>query len=156
MIVIDRQDELREYITRKTKGYYDPAMTTCIGLETNGKIVAVTAFNNYNGASTQIHIAITGRLTREYTLYVYRYAFDVMKVHKLIGLVSSANEKALRFDKHSGYVEEARIKDGYPDGDVIILTMTRDQCKFLQKDFHKTDIITHKQATLFNVYQQRH
>ena len=137
MIVIDRQDELRRFITAQTQGYYDPAMTTCIGLKTDGKLVAVTAFNNYNGASCQIHVAITGRLTREYTTYVYKYAFEIMKVHKLIGLVSSANTKALRFDKHSGYVEEARIAGGYPDGDVVILTMTKDQCKFLKDDFHK-------------------
>lgn len=138
MIVTDpsRQEEMKRFITAKTNGYYDPH-TLCIGLETNGKWAAVTAFNCFNGKSSQIHIAIDGKLTREYTLYVYQYAFDVMKVHKLIGLVSSSNEKALRFDKHSGYVEEARVKDGYPDGDIIILTMTRDQCKFLNRDFHK-------------------
>lgn len=137
MIVTDRQEELRNWMMERTKGYHDPLMSRFIGLETDGRIVAVTGFDCWNGSSCCIHIAIDGRLTREYTNYVYGYAFDVMKAKKLIGLVSSANEKALKFDKHSGFVEEGRIKDGYPDGDTIILTMTREQCKFLKSNFHK-------------------
>jgi len=30
-----------------------------------------------------------------------------------------------------GFVEEARIKDGAPNGDIIFLTLAREKCRFL-------------------------
>ena len=131
MIVSDRQDEQRRYLELHTKGRYDPALSRFIGLEKDGQFVAVAGFDSYNGASMQVHLAITGKLTKSYIRYVYNYAFNTAKVNKLVGLVSSSNHKAIKFDLHSGFVEEGRIKDGYPDGDIVILTMTREQCRFL-------------------------
>lgn len=133
MIVSDRQEELRDYLELHTKGHYELSMSRFIGLETNGKLVAVAGFDSYNGASMQVHLAITGRLTRKFIRHVYNYAFNTAKVYKLVGLVSSTNEKALKFDFHSGFVEEGRVVGGYPDGDIVILTMTRKQCRYLDK-----------------------
>jgi hypothetical protein len=133
VIVSDRQNEQKEFLEAHTKGKYELSMTRFIGLESNGKLVAVAGFDSYNGASMQVHLAITGRLTRKYIRYVYNYAFNTAKVYKLVGLVSSSNAKALKFDFHSGFIEEGRIVGGYPDGDIVILTMTREQCRYLDK-----------------------
>lgn len=107
-------------------GYY-------IGNEKNGKIVAVTGFDNYNGASISMHIAGDGKrwMTKEYLWFCFYYPFEQLKVKKIVGLVSSANQDAMRFDLHLGFVHEATIKDAHPDGDLNVLTMTKDQCKFL-------------------------
>ena len=133
MIICDRQDELGEWLCSRTGGKYVKGSGSYIGLERNGKIVAVVGYEDYNGASIRAHIAFEGQLTREFIWYGFYYPFEQLKVKKIIGLVSSNNHKALKLDKHFGYVEEAIIKDAVPDGDLHILTMTKEQCRFLKR-----------------------
>ena len=136
MIVSDRQDELGQWLCSRTGGTYVPDSERYIGLETDGKIVAVAGYADYNGASIRVHLAIEGKLTPEFVKFGFEYPFKQLGVKKLIGLVASTNKKALKLDKHFGYVEEAVIKDAVPDGDLHILTMTKDQCRFLNGVHH--------------------
>ena len=131
MIVVDRQQELADWIGQKTNGIYSPITGRFIGLELNGKLSAVTAFTDYNGSSIQMHVAIDHRINKEYTQFCFRYPFNQLSVKKVIGLVESNNAKALRFDKHLGFVEEYVVKDAGRHGDIHILSMTREQCRFL-------------------------
>ena len=43
------------------------------------------------------------------------------------------NWTSLKFDKHLGFVEEAVIQDAGKYGDMHILTMTREQCRYLKE-----------------------
>lgn len=121
---------------KRTGGRYIKGDGTYIGLETDGKIVAVAGYDGYNGASIRVHLAVDGKITPEFLWYGFYYPFEELKVKKLIGLVASTNHKALRLDKHFGYVEEAVIKDAVPYGDLHILTMTKDQCRYLTRKHH--------------------
>jgi len=131
-IITDRQSELGHWLCSRTGGEYTGS-GAYIGLEKDGVIVAVSGYEDYNGASIRAHLAADGRLSREFIWYGFYYPFCELKVKKIIGLVSSKNEKALKLDKHFGYIEEAIIKDAAPDGDLHILTMTKEQCRFLNK-----------------------
>ena len=134
MIVVDRQDELGEWLCSRTGGQYVKGDGTYIGLETGGTIVAVAGYSDFNGASCRAHLAVDGKITPEFLWFGFYYPFEQLKVKKIIGLVSSLNKKALKLDKHFGYVEEAVIKDAVPNGDLHILTMTKEQCRYLRKD----------------------
>jgi RimJ/RimL family protein N-acetyltransferase len=105
-----------------------------IGIEKNGEIVCGVLFEDYNGQSIQIHVALKegARMTREWFNTLFGYAFNQLKVKKIMGVVDSTNKKALQFDTHIGFVVEATIKDAGKHGDLIILTMTRQQCRFLK------------------------
>ena len=78
-----------------------------------------------------MHVAIDYRINKEYTKLCFDYAFNQLKVNKVIGLVESNNHKALRFDKHLGFIEEYVVKDAGKNGDIHILSMTREQCRFI-------------------------
>jgi RimJ/RimL family protein N-acetyltransferase len=132
-IITDRQPELGKWLCDRTRGQYTPNNGMYIGLENDGDLCAVVGFDNYNGATISMHVAGKGKhwLNRDFLWFCFCYPFEQLKVKKILGLVSSNNLDAMRFDKHLGFVEEAVIKDGCPDGDLNILTMTRDQCKFL-------------------------
>ena len=136
MIVCDRQKELGEWIAKRTGGKYVEGEQRYIGLETDGKIVAVAAYAGCNGASVYAHLAIDGKITPEFLWFGFYYPFEQLKVKKIIGLVASTNTKALRLDLHFGYVHEATIKDAAPDGDLLVLTMTKEQCRFLRGKHH--------------------
>lgn len=120
--------------SRTGDGPFWPDGSSTIGLEKDGELVAGVVFDDYNGVSCCIHVASDGTrrwLNREYLWFTFHYAFNQLGVRKLIGKVTADNASALRFDRHLGFVEEARIRDACEGGDLIILTMTREQCRFL-------------------------
>jgi hypothetical protein len=111
---------------------------TCIGLEREGQLVAGAMFDGYNGASIFAHIAITGRITREWLWFISYYPFVQLGCQVVIGLVESSNLAAQRFDEHFGFIETGRIRQGTPDGDLIIYTLTKADCRFLRRPYGKT------------------
>jgi hypothetical protein len=70
-------------------------------------------------------------MNREYLWYCFHYPFEELKVHKILGLVESDNLEAQKLDEHLGFTLEATLKSAAPKGDLLIYSMTRDQCKWL-------------------------
>ena len=101
-----------------------------IGLEVEGQIVSGTVYEGINEASIVLHTALT-IITRPLLWYTFDYPFNQLCVQKLIGPVASTNQKARRLDEHLGFVLEATLKDAAPGGDLLIYTMTREQCRWL-------------------------
>lgn len=131
MVTTDNQDALGKWLCNETGADFISGNGTYIGFVKNGNILAVAGYDSFNGVSVNVHIAINGVINREFIWYIFYYPFHELKAKKLIGVVKSSNTKALQFDKHLGFVEEAVIKDAAPGGDLVILTMTEKQCKFL-------------------------
>ena len=71
------------------------------------------------------------RSSRDILWAVFAYPFIQLQCKKVIGRVSENNSRALEFDLKLGFKEEARIRDVYPEGDLFILTMRRDDCRWL-------------------------
>ena len=111
---------------------YDTIGMTFIGLESHGKIVGAAGYNCYNGKSMQMHVALKGWFTKEAMWYAFHYPFVELGLHKLIAPIPSTNVKSLRVAKHFGFIPEAIIKDAAPDGDLHLLTMTKEQCRYLK------------------------
>lgn len=117
----------------------------CIGLievadDGTERQIAGVLFNEFNRASIQMHVAAEPGarwMTRHYLGFCFRYPFFQCKVKKILGFVGSNNHQALAFDTHLGFVEEARIKDAHPEGDMVILSMTPEQCRWLTIEIPK-------------------
>jgi hypothetical protein len=45
--------------------------------------------------------------------------------------VVSNHAKSLKLVTKMGFVEEARLKNAAPDGDIIFLTLAQEKCRFL-------------------------
>lgn len=71
-------------------------------------------------------------LTGDMLWVVFDYPFNQLKVDKVAGTVPSSNHKLIEFNKRLGFVEECRIKDAYTDGDLVVLTMRREDCRWLK------------------------
>jgi len=120
------------WVTAQTEGAFDPNRSTAIGLEHDGKIVAGTVYENWNGRSVVCHIAWE-RVTPAYMAAVYDYAYNVANVDKIIGPISSNHTRALALVSKMGFSEEARIKGAAHDsGDIVLMTQTPDKCRFLE------------------------
>lgn len=131
-IITGEDERVGSWVCERTGGHYVEGST--VGLEQNGALVAGILYDHFNGASIQMHVASEGKhwLNREYLWFAFHYPFEQLKVRKVIGVVPSVNEAALRFDRHLGFTDEGCIKDAHPQGDLVLLTMTKDQCRHLE------------------------
>lgn len=111
-----------------------PAMqcVVCADLE-SGAPVAGVIYDGYNGSTIHAHVWVDAerKPSREWFAAIFDYPFNVCGVRKIIGQVNSTNDEARRLDEHFGFVLEATIKDYYEDADLLVYTMTRDQCRIL-------------------------
>ena len=96
-------------------------------------------FNGFLGRVCQIHVGMSEGYNftpRKMLDAVFDYTFNQLGLLKLIGIVNSKNERAMKYDLHLGFIEEHRMVGMHEDeGDIVIFGMTADQCKYLlEKD----------------------
>jgi RimJ/RimL family protein N-acetyltransferase len=94
---------------RAAGGEWGCRRAKAIGVERSGQLIGGVVFDNYNGASVCMHVGSDGSrrwLSREFLRAFFGYAFDQMRVKKIIGPSRASNRCALDFDKHIGFVEE--------------------------------------------------
>jgi len=125
---------VKEWMSQRLQHPLANEAHTTIALVEGERIRGAVWLEGYNGVSISIHVAGEGRhwATKKYLTSVFHYVFDVLKCKKLLGTVLESNLAARRFDEGLGFKIEAFIKDVAPDGGLIIYSMTREQCKFLE------------------------
>jgi RimJ/RimL family protein N-acetyltransferase len=107
----------------------------CIGRLKSGTLVAVAGYDDFTETSCQVHIAGEGNwLDREMLRAMFRYPFAILNLRVVIGLVPSGNTAAIRLNKHLGFETEAIIKDAHPDGDLVVMSMRKENCRWLKED----------------------
>jgi RimJ/RimL family protein N-acetyltransferase len=130
------------WTAEQTKGKYFEANSQSIGLKQNGEFVAGVIYENWNRRTITCHIAISGRLTPRYLAVIFDYPFNVCDVKKIIVPVDATNSKSVNLVEKMGFTEEARIKDGMADGDMILYTLAKNDCKYLGERYEKLTIAT--------------
>ena len=131
MILAHNHSRVGGWIQSHGGGFYRQG-SKCIGLEKNGELVAGVLYDYDNGASIYAHIAVTGRLTREYLHVIFDYPFRQLRANVIIGLVAGSNKRARKFVEHLGFSLTAEIPEGHPKGSLLIYTMRREDCCWLE------------------------
>ena len=133
-VTTKNQEELRNWLSEVGQFKY-PAETMCIGSVKNDELVGVTGFNAFMPNSCQIHVASKDVqfLTREYLNCVFDYPFNKLGVKVIIAPICKDNVKSLNLCRKLGFVKVADIPYAHPNGDLIIMAMERNQCKWLQQ-----------------------
>jgi len=113
---------------------FNPAVDTCIANVRNGEFTGGTIYNNYTGTSVTMHVAGFGAAwaSRDMLWVAFHYPFVQLGCNKVFAQIPEDNLKALEFDLKLGFKEEARIKDVFPSGDLILLAMYREDCRWLK------------------------
>ena len=127
--------EVGLWVASQMNSSFSSATGTAIGLERDGSLVAGVMYENWNQRSITAHMAVTGLLTRSFIGAIFRYAFVKCGVNKVILPISSGNAKSNKFAKNLGFVEEARLLDTDPQGDIILYTLKKDDCRFLGEQY---------------------
>ena len=124
-------EEIGHWVAERIAGKFFAEESSAIGLQKDGVTVAGVIYENWNRQSIFCHIAIEGRMTKAYLKAIFDYPFNVCQVKKIIVPVVSSHVKSIKLVTNMGFTEEARIVDGSQDGDIIFLTMTKENCRFL-------------------------
>ena len=131
-VVTDNQEHLRGWITGVLGMQFSP-YATFIGQEIDGEVKAVVAFDNILDKSCQMHTAaiVPNWISKDLLWACFDYPFNILKVKVILASVASTNEEALKLDRHLGFVDKAYIEDAHIDGDLVILAMRRENCRWL-------------------------
>ena len=116
---------------------FSPYAAEAIGLRRNGKLVAGVIYENWNGASLQVHVAVQGVMTPKYLAAIYHYPFVHVGAKKLIAGIGEGNKESIRFVSKMGFRLEGRIPDAHPDGALLLYTMSREQCRYLGERYEQ-------------------
>jgi RimJ/RimL family protein N-acetyltransferase len=116
---------------------FAPANTyNAVGVEDeNGNLIAAVAFDSFSPeVRCSMHCAgeADNWCSKRLLKFCFDYVFNIAKCKVVINIVSSTNQKSIDFTKHVGFTEFGRIKDGAEDGDLVVLTLHRDQCRWIR------------------------
>jgi RimJ/RimL family protein N-acetyltransferase len=128
MVVIDK--EIAKWVMEKT-GYYSERMTA-IGDYKDGVLIAGIAYENYNKNCIWGHQRIDSPPSRQFWINNADYIFNQCGCKKFSAAVEANNEEAIRLNLHIGFEVEATLKDSGKNGDLLIMTLWRDKCRFLK------------------------
>lgn len=105
-------------------------------IDSEGRIHGAVGFDGWMGNAAQMHVAIEHPMAvRALLKPSFHYLFNQVGKDVALGLLPAHNERALRFDKHLGFRETYRLKDGAaPGDDMVLLEMRRDECRWLKED----------------------
>ncbi len=102
-----------------------------------GTVQAVVIWDQWTETLAVAHIAVDSPMALR---VLCREGFPWFFRHReiMMGHVRASNAKALRLDKHLGFREVHRIKDGFaPGDDLVVLEMRRADCKWLRDSARK-------------------
>ena len=100
-----------------------------------GELLGGVIFNGFNpGGSISIHMAgfQSGWATIQLTRMVFDYCFNQLHVKKVFALVPADNSKALEINRRMGFKDEVTVADVFADCDLVVLSMSRDECRWLR------------------------
>ena len=106
---------------------------TGLGWVQNGKIVAGVMYEEFTEASIHATIVAEVPMVKGFVHKIFDYPFNQLGVDKVIVQANTSNAESVALAKRLGFTEEGMIKGAYLDGDRIILTMTKDECKWLKE-----------------------
>jgi L-amino acid N-acyltransferase YncA len=110
-----------------------PDDAICLGQVINGELRACVVYCNFQGKSCQTHICSTGKhwMSKEYLWAMFDYPFEKLGLKVILAVIAGSNEKSLKLSRKLGFKDVAKIPDAHDDGDLVILTMRPDECRWL-------------------------
>ena len=131
--ILDEPERVGSWVISKAGGQWMPGRGSTIGLERDGVLCAGVLVEDWNGASCVMHVAgDKGWKCDEFFRYVFGYVFRELDCRCIFGIVASDNARCLALGKQLGFEEVIHLEAAHPRGDLVILRMWKEQCKWLE------------------------
>lgn len=113
----------------------DTCGMTAVDMDTN-ETVGMVIFDNFMYNSAQAHIILVTPMVLKYGFLeeAFEMLFEGFGKDYMYGFVREDNDKALKLNKHLGFVDKTRVIDGYGPGcDYIMMELHKDACPYYRK-----------------------
>lgn len=115
-------------------GYVGTPHLRCLGAVKDGRLIGCVGYDDWNGASCQMHMAgEPGWLTRSFLRAAFAYPFLEAGCRTVLAVVAASNARALDIDRRLGFREVARLEEAAPDGDLVVMQLRRNDCRWLEQ-----------------------
>lgn len=121
-------------IAKAARTSFMPGNDICLSrVDDNYGLLGGVVFTAYTGASIHLHMAgfQDHWANRDMIWCAFDYPFRQLECKKVFAQVPETNTKALAIDLKLGFKIVTKIDDVYPDGGVYVLSMGRDECRWL-------------------------
>lgn len=132
--IVFNDPEVGPFVAARAGFCHNKEHDTSIGVRRHGVVVAGIVYTNFTGTSVAMHVAAAedNWIVPDLLWVSFDYPFRQLGCDKVFGYVKASNDLAMQFDLKLGFEVEAVIKDVYPDGDLFILSMRREGCRWLR------------------------
>jgi hypothetical protein len=124
-----------EWIMRRVGGMYNDRTDHTVALHRDGAIAGGVVFTGFLRASMLLHMAGSedNWATPDFLWMVFDYVFNQQGCRTALGLVASANLRALEVDLKLGFRIVAIVHDVLEDDDdMLVMAMRREHCRWLR------------------------
>ena len=112
-----------------------PRIGAAIGWEKeDGEMISGVPYEHLTGRSITATIAVapaTG-LVKTFLYTIFDYPFHQLGVEKILALIDQSNEKSIHLIERFGFTLETRIADVFEGGDMLVYTLNRADCRWLE------------------------
>ena len=102
-----------------------------IGDFKDGELIAGVCFESQNKNAMWGHQHITKPPSKSFWIEVARYIYIQCGCKRFSAIVDASNEKAIKLNKHIGFKTEATLAQAGNNGDLLIMTLFKEDCRFL-------------------------
>jgi hypothetical protein len=126
-----------KFVTDRVQCVFATGKISGIGLEQNGEVVAGVIYDHFTGPCISASMAVdNAHLTKDFLWAIFDYPFNQLGVGKILAYAAANNEPSVSMLKRMGFVREAYIEGVYPSGAMVIMSLVRENCVWLERLHH--------------------
>lgn len=120
---IAENNALKAWVEQRVTEYKAGNFTICVGIEREGKLIAVVAWDNWRGVSVEVTIAADSPrwATRQTITTLMSYPFMQLKCQRITSFVRKGNKRARKLNEGLGFKLEGRMRDAGPNLETVLL-----------------------------------
>lgn len=120
-------------IAERARVIFNPAVDKVISRTNGADLLGGVIYQGYTGRSIEMHVAgVPGYWLSKTMLWIcFDYPFNQLLCSKAFALIPSSNSLSIDFAKRLGFSQETTVKEVYPDGDLVVLALRREHCRWL-------------------------
>ena len=121
-------------VADKVEALFPTEAVTGIGWEHDGTVVAGVIYDHFTGTSIVATMAVEhAQMVKEFLWAIFDYPFNQLGVGKIMVNVEAANDLSIKMLKRMGFIREAYIDGVFPSGAMIIMSLVKDNCVWLER-----------------------
>jgi RimJ/RimL family protein N-acetyltransferase len=137
----ERSDEVRRYVQERAGVSTPPGPTQVLGFmdSKTKEIIGGFMFEKYTGDRGSVHTHWAGERGRWLTMGVLNmvmiYIFDQLGCDRVFGEVRASDKSVRKIDEKIGFKQVATLPGYFPDDDLVIYCLTKQECRYLPEVF---------------------